>query len=304
MAERALTHHGILGQRWGVRRFENKDGSLTPAGIKRYADDEANTTTNKNHSISNIPLSSKKNTKSLEKNPYKINKDGSVEIKAGAQLQRVLTKTGKDSNSSTDYGIDGATYVSFTKGDNLKYGYYYGKAGRKGFFKRPASEIVTLNATQTLKSPSPGDAAKEFLSILKNNPEAVKILKKEVKDNIFVNEKDIDMALANPSSKAAHNVYSAAYDISVYNPSLKGIRDNFSNNLKKKGYNMIMDPSDSTFGEYDLPMVLLDGPSSTKIAGREYVTKESRKKLKSMLTEYENTTEDVKTFMESLGFTT
>lgn len=30
-----LQHHGIKGQRWGVRRFQNKDGSLTPAGEKR-----------------------------------------------------------------------------------------------------------------------------------------------------------------------------------------------------------------------------------------------------------------------------
>lgn len=29
-------HHGILGQRWGIRRYRNRDGSLTPAGKKRY----------------------------------------------------------------------------------------------------------------------------------------------------------------------------------------------------------------------------------------------------------------------------
>ena len=34
-----LYHHGIKGQKWGVRRFQNKDGSLTPAGKKRYDDD-------------------------------------------------------------------------------------------------------------------------------------------------------------------------------------------------------------------------------------------------------------------------
>lgn len=34
-----LTHWGIKGMRWGVRRYQNKDGSLTPAGKKRYADD-------------------------------------------------------------------------------------------------------------------------------------------------------------------------------------------------------------------------------------------------------------------------
>lgn len=31
-----LYHHGIKGQRWGVRRYQNEDGSLTPAGRARY----------------------------------------------------------------------------------------------------------------------------------------------------------------------------------------------------------------------------------------------------------------------------
>lgn len=36
-----IYHHGIKGQRWGIRRYQNKDGSLTAAGKKRYAKLEA-----------------------------------------------------------------------------------------------------------------------------------------------------------------------------------------------------------------------------------------------------------------------
>ena len=34
--EKYLAHHGILGMKWGVRRYQNKDGSLTELGKKRY----------------------------------------------------------------------------------------------------------------------------------------------------------------------------------------------------------------------------------------------------------------------------
>lgn len=39
--ENELMHWGIKGMKWGVRRYQNKDGSLTPAGRKRYAQEMA-----------------------------------------------------------------------------------------------------------------------------------------------------------------------------------------------------------------------------------------------------------------------
>lgn len=36
-SDEELAHHGILGQKWGVRRFQNPDGTLTEAGKKRVS---------------------------------------------------------------------------------------------------------------------------------------------------------------------------------------------------------------------------------------------------------------------------
>ena len=41
--EEELQHHGIKGQKWGVRRFQNADGSLTAKGKQRYDNDGDNT---------------------------------------------------------------------------------------------------------------------------------------------------------------------------------------------------------------------------------------------------------------------
>ena len=35
-----LYHHGIKGQKWGVRRYQYADGTYTPAGKKRYDETE------------------------------------------------------------------------------------------------------------------------------------------------------------------------------------------------------------------------------------------------------------------------
>lgn len=39
--ESDLAHHGIKGQKWGQRRFQNEDGTWTAAGKERYGEDGA-----------------------------------------------------------------------------------------------------------------------------------------------------------------------------------------------------------------------------------------------------------------------
>lgn len=85
-----LQHHGIKGQKWGVRRFQNADGSYTAAGKKRYNDD-----------------GSKKSSKTrrLEKNSSKIqsNIDSFKPIRNGLKDKngrQILTK--EDVKNSVD----------------------------------------------------------------------------------------------------------------------------------------------------------------------------------------------------------
>lgn len=41
--ENVLIHHGVKGQKWGVRRYQNEDGSLTTAGKQRQEKEESET---------------------------------------------------------------------------------------------------------------------------------------------------------------------------------------------------------------------------------------------------------------------
>lgn len=62
MYEMYLAHHGILGMKWGLRRYQNKDGSLTPAGKTRYGGQQ-----NPRHKPSSARKVAKQRAAALEK---------------------------------------------------------------------------------------------------------------------------------------------------------------------------------------------------------------------------------------------
>lgn len=60
MDNRTLTHWGIKGMKWGVRRYQNKDGSYTAAGKKRRNQEDTHEDYNKAHDKKNVKSMSDK----------------------------------------------------------------------------------------------------------------------------------------------------------------------------------------------------------------------------------------------------
>ena len=96
-----LIHYGILGMKWGVRRFQNKDGTLTPAGKKRYRErsttDESHEDYKKAHtpksikSMSDAELRNRLNRLQMERQYSQLSKSN---VSKGKEYVQKIIKSG------------------------------------------------------------------------------------------------------------------------------------------------------------------------------------------------------------------
>lgn len=106
VSSNTLEHHGILGMKWGVRRFQNKDGSLTSAGKKRKLVNEHKNETEKKRENRHdrAARASQRDADDLRKHGYTKEADAVQKVadrqreKANAKREKAARKQEKISN--------------------------------------------------------------------------------------------------------------------------------------------------------------------------------------------------------------
>lgn len=236
--------------KWGVRRYQNKDGSLTTAGKARYNENDTNDDgkqINKKVVVGSVAAaaalvaigsvalyhyktSSYKtsiNVNSLTLGKYKVNeiRDGDTIIPKGTTLFR---------SSSQRTLRDGPVYMSITKNDRDRY-IHRMSSMHKDLFQ------MNIKTSKDFKVPSEKKQMDMFIDLLTND----KTFSEKVTHNPYGVTKKVfgDRKAATNFAKDYHyeNFITKMID---YDPSKKDVLNTFAEYVKKNGYDGLVDVND------------------------------------------------------------
>lgn len=244
--------------KWGVRRFQKKDGSLTSAGRKRYSD-AAKEKTTENEEIDKKRKLNKKvvvgsvaaitalavigsaavyshkvgsykksiNINSIELGKYKVNdlKFDDTVIPKGSTLFRT---------SSYNSLRDGPVFLSTNKKDRDRYIHRISSMYKDTF-------QMKIKSTKDLKIPSEKKQMDLFIDLLTNDKE----FSKEVTYNPYGVTKNVFGDRKAAKEFAEHHHYENFITKMIdYDPSKKNNLSKFAEYVKSKGYDCLIDVND------------------------------------------------------------
>ena len=88
-----LCHHGILGMKWGIRRYQNEDGSLTDAGKKRYASNYSEQQRTRDRKLYGSKAVNRINKRMLKGETIQSARHNEVEFKQRKEKGKALART-------------------------------------------------------------------------------------------------------------------------------------------------------------------------------------------------------------------
>lgn len=244
-----LAHHGIKGMRWGVRRWQYDDGSLTPAGEQRYYD------------------GSRGNIKSAI--GAKIGYTKAV-LTRNSKKDRVLPKdvTLSRIQKEPEFEKGYAFYTTYMKDDKKKYTGLFVQNIRRRY--KTDSYSLELKSNKDLKIASKDTCKKEMSDLLKNEA---------FRDLYYQSIQDSASKMRRPQQqkvfyKALNDLKKKKYGsdsiYEAFNLSLTNHEDfenkaseMFYGRLKKKGYHAIDDINDKKYSSYKAksPLIVFDTSS-------------------------------------------
>ncbi len=245
-----LYHHGVKGQKWGVRRYQNKDGSLTPEGKKRqmYA-------------------------------------HGRVHIKKGSYVQRISSKAVENPTGHTyvsfkkldnlfyevSAGEDGMLWTANYDADHPNDPMY----SNKGF-------KIKLKVTNDIIAPSYHESVNAFVQAFTKSAKDVPL--KELVMRTVKNKDELSDFVDNLRNFSVREAQEKAYV--TYAKSLvrsKENREAFFNELQKNGYNAVVDHNDgrrkNSAGGTDMPLIIFERSGTIEQVSAIPITWQSQEKL-------------------------
>lgn len=318
-----MYHHGIKGQKWGRRRYQNEDGTLTPAGKERYDDDGPSEKKQKQYKIpekkSTHRLKLEEKFKAQGMNKQQAEQAAAKRIRGEQYAVAAATVTvaaciayNKYKGHNTDKVLSkdsdihrvmrmyedqevrgGRQYMSYKKTDQIKYkGALADDLQRKA---KPGQKLydVTVKPQQDIKIASPKRAQNTFNDLYKNDKDFKKAVNElgliggslNPKFEKVANKMRRGEELNKQELKKAYDLFNVG--LVQYDAGGEARANKFYDALKKQGINAIQDVNDKKYSGYNAkaPIITFDGKYdySKRLMGEEEIKKNKDKAIALIL---------------------